>query len=316
MALRTLNDLFGLPSQSQVEVPDVSVPNRPHVDPRYIFRPELMRDMLIFNNLGLRSCMLTGHKGTGKTSLAVQFHAVLNRSLVSATGNEKMTAEDLFGQFLPNEKGGLDWVDGPVTHAARTGTSVLINEFNAMPPGLQIALNDIAHNGERVPVPARNEMIDPPPGFRIFCTINPKGDNDFLYQARNLIDGALMERFFWIQVGYAGKDEERQVVLRAFQEMHPDMDEDAFGHIADMMVSVAERVRESAQAGTASSIPEMISTRVLRNWAVYWTQYEKRGGVHAALQRALTYGLRPEVAKAIHGIVAAEFGMPSPYALI
>jgi len=313
----TLEQLFGVSSKLAYDVAVHPAPHRPKRDDHYVFRTDLLRDMVIFWNLGLRSCMLTGHKGSGKTSVVEQFHERMNRNLLVMTGHGKMTAEDLFGQYLPNEKGGLDWHPGPITKAAQNGWSVLINEFNALPADLQISLNDCAHNGEPVPVPGLGVQIEPVPGFRIFCTINPKGFNDYMYQGRKEMDASTKERFFWIQVGYASHADEKDILRKTFAKHVGKEEADSFDPLIDQMLEVAKAVRQKSQIASADSIPEIISTRVLVNWAIYWTQYKKSSGsAHMALQRALTFGCRPEVATAIHAIVQTHVSQPSPYTLV
>jgi cobaltochelatase CobS len=280
--------------------------------PDYLFRPALTRDVLMFWLLKKRSCMLTGHKGTGKTTLIEQLHRRLNIDLLVYAGNVDTEVQDLFGQLVPNEDGTLSWSDGPVTKAARNGYSVLIDEFNALKPGVQIALNGIAQDGGAFSPPGSSEQFLPAEGFRLFCTINPKGANDHIYQGRKEIDGALKERFFWINVDYATEAEEQEIVENAWAS--------ASGHVGEVekvlckhIVDVAREVRQRSEMTGPDAIPEIISTRVMANWAIYWFNYgriERKpgspktlGAVHVGLKKALTDGCRPEVAKAIHKIV-------------
>ena len=282
----------------------------------YVFRANLIRDMLIYWGLGDRSCMLTGHKGCGKTSLVEQFHYQLNANLLSMTGNGKTGLEALFGQYVMNGDGKLIWQDGPVALAARSGYSVLINEFNAMPEDVQIALNDLAHNGSPITLPECGEQFMPEPGFRLFCSINPKGSNDFMYRGRKEMDAALKERFFWIAVEYGSADEE-EAIVRGIWQKNSNLAESACVAFAKQMVEVATAVRLAAVSTGADAIPEIISTRVLCNWARYWIAYARNpGSTHLGLQRALTHGCRPEVACQIHKIVEAVTSVPSPYKMV
>lgn len=271
--------------------------------------------MLVFWRLQQRSCMLTGHKGSGKTSIVEQFHLKVNVNLMSMTGNGKTSLEALFGQYVLNGEGKLVWQDGPVTAAARNGHSVLINEFNAIPEDVQIALNDVAHEGAPITLPEAGEQFMPAQGFRIYATINPKGANDFMYRGRKDMDAALKERFFWISVDYGTRDEEKAILLKVWKE-HSNTESEVIEPVVDQMLDVAEAIRLQANSTGADAIPEIISTRVLINWAVYWIQYSKRSGaVHMGLQRALTFSCRPEVAYQIHKIVEISTSVPSPYSL-
>lgn len=316
--LKSLEKVFGVNSQQQIECGDTPPKYPTTAIEGYTFRKELLRDMLIFWRLGKRSCMLTGHKGSGKTSLVEQWHNRLGLNLWVITGNGKTNLEALFGQYVLNDAGDLVWQDGPVTAAARGGFSVLINEFNAIPPDVQLSLMDAAHDGSALSLPEKAEVFMPVPGFRIFATINPKGGNEFIYQGRKNIDGALKERFFWIDVGYGSRDEEAKILERIWTMVNK-LDAQEAKRFIDEQLNTAEKVRILGQATNASAIPEIISTRVLVNWAIYWGQYAKAnvaGAAHLGLQRALTFGCSLDVAKAIHAIVAAETGTHSPYSVL
>jgi MoxR-like ATPase len=310
----SLKELFGTDSKLKIEggliQPQYSVPA---ID-NYVFRKSLVRDMTVFWRLGRRACMLSGEKGSGKTSIVEQWHNRLNINLRTITGNSKMTLEALFGQYIPSSDGTLIWVDGPITDAARNGYSVLINEFNALEPGLQLSLNDIAHDGSVFCVQDRGEQFIPAEGFRLYCTINPKGLNDHLYQGRKEIDASSKERFFWIAVEYGSEKEELEIVMSAWKEAAGNID-DITKELCKNIVDVGRETRVRSQQTGPTNIPEIISTRIMCQWANLWVNYshiENGGAPHYALQRAFTNSLRPEVAKAIHDIVKEKTSIPTP----
>lgn len=315
MSKKTIQELFGAKSLALIEVQDSPPIHEVTPIENYVFREVLIRDMLVFWRLEMRSCMLTGHKGSGKTSIVEQFHHRLGVNLQTMTGNGKTNLEALFGQYVLNGDGKLVWQDGPVTSAARAGHSVLINEFNAIPEDVQIALNDVAHEGSPITLPEAGEQFMPAQGFRIYGTVNPRGANDFLYRGRKEIDAALKERFFWVQVDYGTRQEEEQILLNVWRANCADGDE-ALMKFITWQLDVADAIRMQSQSTGADAIPEIISTRVLCNWARYWFQYSKLpGNIHLGLQRALTFGCRPEVAYAIHKIVEMKTSVPSPYTM-
>lgn len=314
MATKTIKELFGVPSAITIEVPD-TVP-RFTVKPikNYLFRTNLVRDMLVFWRNNYRSCMLTGHKGSGKTSIVDQWHQRMGVNLETMTGNGKTQFEDLFGQLVPTDSGSLIWRDGPVASAARHGHSVLINEYNAIPEDLQLALNDVAHEGGTITLPQAGEQFQPKEGFRLFATINPKGSNDFLYKGRKEMDASNKERFFWIKVTYGTRQEEMDIVANEWRTHADGMEEATIAAFAKSMVDVAEEVRARANSTGSDAIPEILSTRVLCNWAKYWIEYVNQDkATHIGLERALTNSSRHEVAYAIHQIVAEKTNIPSPY---
>ena len=315
MTKKSIQQLFGVNSAVQIEVQDIEPKYGVTPIQNYVYREDLVRDMLVFWRLGLRSCMLTGHKGSGKTSIVEQFHDKLQVNLQTMTGNGKTTLEALFGQYVLDQNGKLIWQDGPVANAARHGHSILINEFNAIPEDVQISLNDVAHEGSPISLPETGEQFMPAEGFRLYCTINPKGSNDFMYRGRKEMDAALKERFFWIRVPYGTTAEEKTILMGVWEKFTGSKDQD-HEYIVDQMLQVAANIRQLSQSTGEDAIPEIISTRVLVNWSIFWIQYQKRSGAaHLGLERALTFGCRPEVAYKIHKIVELHTSVPSPYTL-
>lgn len=311
---KTLQELCGIPSKMEFEVAD-QPPEYGAVEKNaeYLFRPDLVRHMVIFWTMAKkRAAMLVGPPGSGKTTIVEQWHERLGVPLMTFTGHKKAAVEDLFGQFLPNDQGGLVWHDGPLVLAARFGWSVLINELNAMPPEVTIAMNDIMQAGTRVVIPQTGEIIQPLPGFRIFATMNPPGRDAVRYKGRQAIDPSTRERFFWIEVPYASTDEEERIVEKAFM-LTGGIALDAAKGFSKTMVSVAHAVREQSigMSGRPDALEETLSTRVLTDWASYWPQYAGREfAVHNALRSAFTTGCEPSAAAAIHAIVTLQFGTP------
>lgn len=316
MAKKTLKELVGIVSRVEFEVSDRELaPNQGLMirDPQYVWRKDLVRDMVAFWTLAERCMMLTGPKGSGKTTLPEQWHAILRHPLWTIGGHKGITADDLFGQFLPNAQGGLDWHDGPLIRAARIGGSVLINEVNAIDPRVSIILNDIAQTGSVITMPQTGEAIIPAPGFRIFLTANPAGT---IYAGRQEMDSSTRERPYHVWVPFMGRDEEVGHVKDRL--LTAGVSGDVALDFAKKMVDVAEAVRATSTevSGRADAIPETLSTRVLAKWARYWVALQSQpSAVHRGLERALTTSCSKPVRDAIHGHVAKVFGVPvSPQA--
>lgn len=289
----------------------------------YVFRMEFVRDMLLFWTMpGERACMLAGPPGCGKTTGVEQWHERLNWPILVVNAHKKMRAEDLFAEMLPNEKGGLDFVDRPLVQAARNGWSVLINELNAADPGVTIALNDIAQAGSRIVIPQTGEIIEPHEDFRIFGTMNPPGRSGVSHHGRQPMDASTRERFMWLEMDYPSEEDEVKVILNAVRPLLGDSDDPdspdpaaAFAMIATRMVQTANEVRRQGigRSDRPDAIADTMSTRVLARWARYWIGYGKLPGApHVALRRAFTDGCEPEVAEAIHALVTLKCNVADP----
>jgi cobaltochelatase CobS len=311
MATKTLKELVGIDSSAEFDVGDSELePNGGLMlaDPHYVWRKDLVRDMVAFWLMGERCMMLTGPKGSGKTTLPEQWHAKLRHPLWSIDGHKGVTFDDLFGQYLPNKQGGLDWHDGPIVRAARIGGSVLINEVNAIDPRVSIGLNGVAQNGSVVTIPQTGEAIIPAPGFRIFLTANPAGT---IYAGRQEMDSSTRERPYHVWVPFMPEADEIEHVSDRL--MHAGLsDRVEAKNLAKKMVEVAKAVRATSLevSGRADAIPETLSTRVLAKWARYWVALQNHpGAVHRGLERALTTSCSQPVRDAIHAYVTTEFGV-------
>lgn len=326
---RTVLDTFGVGNDSPIFGWDT----KPKVGAaipieNYVFRMEFVRDMLLFWTMpGERACMLVGPPGCGKTTGVEQWHERLNWPLLVVNAHKKMRAEDLFAEMLPNEKGGLDFVDRPLVQAARNGWSVLINELNAADPGVTIALNDIAQPGSRIVIPQTGEIIEPHEDFRIFGTMNPPGRSGVSHHGRQPMDASTRERFMWIEMDYPSEEDEVKVILNAVRPLLGGSDDEdpsspdssdptaAFSMIATRMVQTAAEVRRQGigRSDQPDAIADTMSTRVLVRWARYWIGYgQLPGAPHIALRRAFTDGCDPEVAQAIHALVTLKCNVKDP----
>jgi cobaltochelatase CobS len=290
-------------------------------NPDYVFRKEVVRDLLLFWSMpGERACMLVGPPGCGKTTAVEQWHARLNWPLLVINAHKRLRAEDLFAEMLPNERGGLDFVDRPLVQAARNGWSVLINEINAADPGVTIALNDIAQSGSRVVVPQTGEIIEPHEDFRVFGTMNPPG-HGISHFGRQSIDASTRERFMWIEVDYPSEEDEIKVILNAVRPLFGPSAADGedpaapFTLCATRMVQTAAEVRRLGvgRSDRPDALTDTMSTRVLARWARYWVGYGRLPGApHVALRRAFTDGCDPEIAQAIHALVTLKCNVTDP----
>lgn len=278
------------------------------IDPLYVWRTDMLRMMVGFWNSRSRAAMFNGPSGAGKTALVEQWHAYLRWPLFTLTGSRRMTSDKILGSPMPNESGGLDWKDGPLTRAARSGASFLFNEINACEPDEIICMNDVAQPGAPFEVEMTGELVQPAPTFRIFGTKNPEGGT--LYVARKAMDISTRHRFKQFQVGFPSREDEKRILIAKLVSLgqSPEAAEIA----SEGMIKVAELVRPRCQevSQKPDAIPEVLSPRVLRSWAEEWVIYQRQpGAVHHALRIALTNGSDPMSAKAIHDTVELVFGV-------
>ena len=298
---------FGVKARPGLEVQGFADDTHPQIPVRkpYVFRPELLRDVLAFlHDAAGDGLFLTGPTGSGKTSLVTQVASRLNWPVQGVTCHGRMEIGALVGQFVLTN-GSTRFVHGPLSVAARDGHLLILNESDLMDPSELAGLNDIIEGQPLVIAENGGEVIRPHPQFRVFATGNSagSGDGSGLYQGVLRQNLAFMDRFRVVQVGYPEAELEKQVILGAVPKM-PET-------IVAKMIRVAEEVRRLFLGSDreAGELTVTMSTRTLVRWASLSLTFKGAPNVfHYALEQALTARAEPEQREAIHRIAADVFG--------
>lgn len=239
-------------------------PGVPVVDPNYVFRPALVRELAWAvwpHDGGLWTpTLIVGPKGSGKTSLVLQIAARSNIPVMRVNLNVGTTVRHLKGR-VGAEDGATTFVPGVVTLAMEQGAWLILDEISGATPPVALSLFPVLEPQGEVLL----EDAQPPryvhrhPDFRVFATDNVLGaeqeDTRFSYGGTNPESNeALLDRFgSTIQVGYMAPEME----FNAVKAMVPRVRENDL----EGMIRVARAVRESADIGLAFSF------RMLVEWA-------------------------------------------------
>lgn len=239
----------------------------PEVNPAYCM-PAIADDIAqdIDEN---RPVLLTGHTGTGKSSMIEQIAAKMKggkgQQHVRVNANGQISIGDFVGMYIVKD-GATEWIDGVLPLCVRNGYWLTIEELDfAEAPILAVTNTLLERNvfkrtlGKLTLKEHGHEIIEPHPDFRLFATANTAGRmSEFrsLYQGTNILNEAFLDRWRVYHVDYLPKDAEVKVLMGTI----PDMDQGG----AEALVEFADELRDAFKNETLQS---PFSTRRLIDFA-------------------------------------------------
>jgi MoxR-like ATPase len=157
-----------------------------------------------------KNLLLEGPVGVGKTHLVLSLLQKLKRGSVRIDGDARYSEQKLSGWFDPPlvlKKGysAASFIEGPLTHAMRSGKVLFINELNRLPEGVQNILLP-AIDEKKIQLPRLGE-VKAKSGFVVVATQNPRE-----FVATSHLSEALLDRFELIKLGYQSEQDEIAIV--------------------------------------------------------------------------------------------------------
>lgn len=116
--------------------------------------------------------MLKGPTGSGKTRFVEHMAWRLGRPLVTVACHEDMTASDLVGRFLLDERGTV-WEDGPLTRAVRYGGICYLDEIVEARQDTTVVIHPLTDDRRLLPLEKKNELVRAHPDFQLVVSYNP-----------------------------------------------------------------------------------------------------------------------------------------------
>jgi len=116
--------------------------------------------------------MLKGPTGCGKTRFIEYMAWKLGRPLVTLACNEDMTAADLVGRYLLDDKG-TRWQDGPLTIATRYGAICYLDEVVEARQDTTVVIHPLTDARRILPLEKKNELVHAHPDFQLVISYNP-----------------------------------------------------------------------------------------------------------------------------------------------
>ena len=153
----------------------------------YHFKHEEVKPLVEVN----MPVLLTGEKGSGKTTLAKDVSKILNLDFYSMSMTRQTTLSHLLGFMNVN---GV-YIPSQIRLAAENGGIVLLDEIDASDANVLLCLNTIENGYLSFP----DKVVELHPNFRLMATANPQ-DNHKDYNGRSKLDAATLDRFDTIDI--------------------------------------------------------------------------------------------------------------------
>ncbi len=198
--------------------------------------------------------MVKGPTGCGKSRFVEYMAWKLKKPLITVACNEDMTAADLIGRFLLDEKG-TRWQDGPLTVAARIGAICYLDEIVEARQDTTVVIHPLTDHRRVLPLDKKGELLEAHPDFQLVISYNP-GYQSLMKDLKQ----STKQRFTALDFDYPAPEDEAEIVIR-----EGGVDQD----MANKLVEIAHRARNLKGHG----IDEGISTRLL----VYAAMLIKQG---------------------------------------
>ncbi len=231
--------------------------------------------------------LLKGPTGCGKTRFVEYMAWRLGRPLVTVACNEDMSAADLVGRWLLDERG-TTWHDGPLTLAARHGAICYLDEVVEARQDTTVVLHPLTDARRMLPLDKKGELVHAHPDFQLVVSYNP----GYQSSAKDM-KPSTRQRFAALAFDYPPPAVEAEIVAHE-AGIAPEL--------AAQLVALAQRTRALRDRG----LDEGASTRMLVYAGLLMRDgVAPRESCDMTVTRALTDD--PDLGAALRGLVDACF---------
>ena len=180
----------------------------PAGSPKYEIPPWFKRLEYAMTRPGKRGACLFGPRGTGKTTAAHKVCEIHSLNCITFQAANGCTIDDLVGtRDLDNGK--TLFTEGPLPEALRDDCVLVIEEANAMHPGVFSKLNTLTDgSGDSLRLPDKTRL-KPGPGFRVVLAFNEGAS----YAGMKEVNGALRDRLMPVYTDYLKPEQEKVILM-------------------------------------------------------------------------------------------------------
>lgn len=231
--------------------------------------------------------LIKGPTGCGKTRFVEFMGERLGRKVHTVVCHDDLSAADLMGRHLIDEKGTY-WQDGPLTKAVREGGICYLDEIIEARKDTTVVLHSLADYRRVLPIDRTGELVEAHPDFMLVVSYNPG------YQ--NVLKGmkpSTKQRFISLSFDYPQADVEKEIIIKE-SGISPE--------IAEKLVRIAQEIRRLKEG----DIQEAVSTRLL----VYAAKLISRGfNAYDACIHSIVESLsdEEEVLEVLKSLIALHF---------
>jgi len=152
--------------------------------------------------------MLKGPTGCGKSRFVEYMAHRLGKPLVTVVWNEDMTASDLVGRYLIDEKG-TRWQDGPLTLAAKMGAICYLDEIVEARQDTIVVIHPLTDHRRVLPLEKKGELLKVHEDFQLVISYNP-GYQSVMKDLKQ----STKQRFSCLKFNYPVPDIETEVLCK------------------------------------------------------------------------------------------------------
>lgn len=293
-------------------------PHVPEINPNYVFNVETLLPLLLGIANG-ENIWLSGHTGTGKTTLIEQVCAKLNYPLIRVAFDHAIDRYELMGTttLISDGKGGTksQFNPGILEQSLPNGYVLLCDELDCARPDSLYVMQDVLEHKTKFVLESNDDTgtkareIHFHPMSRIIATGNTKGNGDQfnLYPACRTLSAATLDRFTtWIEVDYLSKVSEKKLLK----------DSGSVGNLNDKQIdSITEFARCMRDRFINGTIPVSFSPRRELQFAkktsflMAVAKYDFAKATRVALQAVVIASADKDAVDSILSLAQVAFGI-------